>query len=96
VRQCRLTNCGRVSEITNEKIFNDVEFTPEFKPCLRSLAKKYRHIRSDVQPVTDQIQESDFVGDQIPKTGDHTIFKVRVRNRDIRKGKVPATVSYTM
>ena len=73
--------------MTNEKIFPDVEFTPEFKRNLRSLAKKYRHIRSDVQPVIDQIREGDFVGDQIPKTGDHTIFKVRVRNRDIRKGK---------
>ncbi len=73
--------------MTNEKIFPDVEFTPEFKRSLRSLAKKYRHIRSDVQPVTDQIREGDFVGDQIPKTGDHAILKVRVRNRDIRKGK---------
>jgi len=73
--------------MTNEKIFPDVEFTPEFKRSLRSLAKKYRHIRSDVQPVIDQIREGDFIGDQIPKTNDHTIFKVRVRNRDIRKGK---------
>jgi mRNA-degrading endonuclease RelE of RelBE toxin-antitoxin system len=28
-----------------------VEFTPEFKRNLRALSKKYRHIRSDVQPV---------------------------------------------
>ncbi|MBL0716559.1 MAG: type II toxin-antitoxin system RelE/ParE family toxin, partial [Desulfosarcina sp.] len=52
-----------------------------------SLAKKYRHIRSNVQPVIDQIRKGYFVGDQIPKTGDHTVFKVRVSNRDIRKGK---------
>ncbi len=64
--------------MTNEKIFPDVEFTPEFNRNLRSLATKYRHIRSDVHPVTDQIREGDFVGDQIPKKGDHTIFKVRV------------------
>ncbi len=73
--------------MTNDKIFPDVEFTPEFKRNLRSLAKKYRHIRSDVQPVIDQIREGNFVGDQIPKTGEHSIFKVRVRNKDIRKGK---------
>ncbi|QTA91752.1 hypothetical protein [Desulfonema magnum] len=54
--------------MTDEKISPDVEFTPEFKRNLRSLAKKYRHIRSDIQPVIDQIQKGDFVGDQIPKT----------------------------
>ncbi len=65
----------------------EVEFTPEFKRSLRALAKKYRNIRSDVQPVIEQIQKGNFVGNQIPKTGDYIIFKVRVRNRDIRKGK---------
>jgi len=64
-----------------------VEFTPEFKRNLRVLAKKYRSIRSDVQPVIEQIQKGCFVGDQIPETGGHTVFKVRVRNKDIRKGK---------
>lgn len=33
-----------------------VEFTPEFKRNLRALSKKYRHIRSDVQPVIEQPQ----------------------------------------
>jgi Cytotoxic translational repressor of toxin-antitoxin stability system len=63
-----------------------VEFTPEFKRNLRALSKKYRHIRSDVQPVLEQLQAGEFVGDQIPGTR-YTVFKVRVRNRDIRKGK---------
>jgi len=63
-----------------------VRFTPEFKRNLRALSKKYRHIRSDVQPVIEQIQAGNLVGDQVPRTG-HTIFKVRVRNSDIRKGK---------
>lgn len=30
-----------------------VEYTPEFKRNLRELAKKYRHVRSDVQPVIE-------------------------------------------
>jgi len=63
-----------------------VRFTPEFKRNLRALAKKYRHIRSDIQPVIKQIQAGVSVGDQIPGTG-HTIFKARVRNSDARKGK---------
>jgi mRNA-degrading endonuclease RelE of RelBE toxin-antitoxin system len=65
----------------------NVEFTPEFKRNLRALSKKYRNIRTDIQPVIGQLRRGDFVGNQIPKTGDYTVFKVRVRNRDIRKGK---------
>ena len=32
-----------------------IEFTPELKRNLRALAKKYRHIRSDVHPVIEQL-----------------------------------------
>jgi mRNA-degrading endonuclease RelE of RelBE toxin-antitoxin system len=63
-----------------------VEFTPEFKRNLRALSKKYRHIRSDVQPIIDQLQAGEVIGDQVPRTT-YTIFKVRVRNCDIQKGK---------
>lgn len=63
-----------------------VEFTPEFKRNLRALAKKYRHIHSDVQPMIDQLRAGEIMGDQVPRTR-YTIFKVRLRNRDIQKGK---------
>ena len=63
-----------------------VEYTPELKRNLRALAKKYRHIRSDVQPVIDQLRAGEVIGDQVPRTR-YTIFKVRVRNSDIQKGK---------
>lgn len=64
----------------------EVRFTPEFKRNLRALSKKYRHIRSDVQPIIEQLQTGNFAGDQIPRTG-HTVYKVRIRNRDLGKGK---------
>ncbi|RZB30927.1 MAG: hypothetical protein AEth_00881 [Candidatus Argoarchaeum ethanivorans] len=63
-----------------------VEYTQEFKRNSRALAKKYRHIRSDVQPAIDQLQAGEVMGDQVPRTR-YTIFKVRVRNSDIQKGK---------
>lgn len=63
-----------------------VEYTPEFKRNLRALAKKYRHIRSDVQPIVEQLQAGNVIGDQVPGVH-YTIFKVRVLNRDIQKGK---------
>jgi len=64
----------------------EVAFTPEFKRNLRGLAKKYPHIRSDVQPIIEQIQRGEFIGDQVKGTG-YTIFKVRIRNSDVSRGK---------
>ncbi|MGP8320625.1 MAG: hypothetical protein ACT6FD_07560 [Methanosarcinaceae archaeon] len=63
-----------------------VEYTPEFKRNLRALAKKYRHVRSDVQPVINLLLAGEVVGDQVSGTR-HTVFKVRVQNSDIQKGK---------
>lgn len=40
-----------------------VEFTPEFKRNLRALARKYRHIRSDIEPVIEQLVSGQFVGE---------------------------------
>lgn len=64
----------------------EVRFTPEFKRNLRALAKKYRHLHSDVQPLIDRLQAGEILGDQVPGTG-HTIFKARIQNSDIQKGK---------
>jgi mRNA-degrading endonuclease RelE of RelBE toxin-antitoxin system len=63
-----------------------VEYTPEFKRNLRVLAKKYRHIRSDVQPVINRLQAGEVIGDQVSGTR-YTIFKVRVQNSDTQKGR---------
>ena len=63
-----------------------VAYTPEFKRNLRQLAKKYRHIHDDIQPIIDQLIAGDKPGDQI--TGIQVeVFKVRAGNSDARKGK---------
>jgi len=56
-----------------------IQFSAEFKSQLRSLAKRYRQIRSDLQPLIDRLQSGEFPGDQIPGTG-FTVFKIRVKN----------------
>jgi mRNA-degrading endonuclease RelE of RelBE toxin-antitoxin system len=63
-----------------------IQFTNEFKVELRTLAKRYRQIRADIQPLIEQLQAGEFPGDQISGTG-YTVFKVRIKNSDIRKGK---------
>ncbi len=65
-----------------------IELTPEFQRNLRDLAKRYRNIRFDLQGVTQELEAGNFVGDRIAGVGEgYVIFKVRVRNRDIQKGK---------
>ena len=61
-------------------------FTPEFKRNIRQLAKKYRRIKSDVQPLLDELAQAQTPGDQIPGV-QYEVFKVRVRNSDSGKGK---------
>jgi mRNA-degrading endonuclease RelE of RelBE toxin-antitoxin system len=63
-----------------------VSFTPEFKRNLRQLAKKYRRIKSDLQPILDQLTSGSKPGDQIPGVR-YEVFKVRAKNSDASKGK---------
>jgi mRNA-degrading endonuclease RelE of RelBE toxin-antitoxin system len=63
-----------------------VDLTPRFKRDLRDLAKRYRHIRSDLQPLIEQLQAGKLPGDAISGTN-YTVFKVRLKNSDIQKGK---------
>jgi mRNA-degrading endonuclease RelE of RelBE toxin-antitoxin system len=63
-----------------------LEVSSEFKRNLRVLAKRYRSIRSDLEPVLAQLQAGECPGDQIAGI-DYTVFKVRVRNRDAQRGK---------
>ncbi len=48
--------------------------------------KKYRSIRHDIQPIIQQLQSGELPGDQVSGVG-YTIFKLRVKNSDIQKGK---------
>jgi mRNA-degrading endonuclease RelE of RelBE toxin-antitoxin system len=63
-----------------------IVYTSEFKRNLRQLAKKYRHIKSDVQPIIDDLTRGKMTGDQIPGIR-YDVFKVRVKNSDAAKGK---------
>lgn len=63
-----------------------VSASPTFSRNLRALAKKYRNIRNDIQPVIEQLEKGELPGDQIPDVG-YTVFKLRVRNSDTQKGK---------
>jgi mRNA-degrading endonuclease RelE of RelBE toxin-antitoxin system len=63
-----------------------LQFTPLFKRRLKGLAKKYRQIQTDIQPMFGQIGLGNFIGEQI--AGMHyTVYKVRAKNSDAQSGK---------
>ncbi|MDZ7966845.1 MAG: hypothetical protein RM368_18010 [Nostoc sp. DedSLP03] len=45
------------------------QLAPTFNRNLRALAKKYRSIQNDIQPVIEQLQQGELPGDQIPGVG---------------------------
>ena len=63
-----------------------VATSPEFLKDIQTLKKRYRSIRKDIRPILEQIQKGQLLGKRIAGTG-FVVYKVRVRNRDIKKGK---------
>jgi mRNA-degrading endonuclease RelE of RelBE toxin-antitoxin system len=63
-----------------------IEASPTFQKNIRTLAKKYRNIRQDLQPVINQLEQGQLLGDQISGIS-YPVFKLRVKNSDIKKGK---------
>lgn len=63
-----------------------VSYSDAFKRQLRRLSRKYRRIRSDVQPLITQLEAGETPGDQVQGVG-YTVYKVRLRNRDAQRGK---------
>lgn len=61
-------------------------FTPEFKRNIRQLTKKYRRLKSDLNPLFTELGQGQVPGDQIPGVL-YEVYKVRVKNSDSNKGK---------
>lgn len=63
-----------------------VRISDRFANEVRQLGKRYRRIRLDIQPIINQLESGELPGDQIPGMN-YTLFKVRVKNSDVQKGK---------
>ncbi|WP_421657349.1 type II toxin-antitoxin system RelE/ParE family toxin [Leptothermofonsia sp. ETS-13] len=70
-----------------ESPYIQVFIADAFKREARTLKKRYRNIESDLQTLIEQLQSGDLPGDRIPGFADYVVYKVRVKNSDIRKGK---------
>jgi mRNA-degrading endonuclease RelE of RelBE toxin-antitoxin system len=63
--------------------------TPDFQTQLRKLAKRYRKLRQDLQPLLDDLETGNCPGDQIPGT-DYTVFKALIQADQTRKNRLEA------
>ena len=75
-----------MESMSNDESSITIQFTDVFKRQVRDLAKRYRKIKLDLQPIFEQLKSGELIGDQVQQTG-YTVFKVRVKNSDIQKGK---------
>ncbi|MBP8056849.1 MAG: type II toxin-antitoxin system RelE/ParE family toxin [Chloroflexi bacterium] len=75
-----------MSNEQHELFPTQIFFAPEFERNLKQLAKKYRHIKSDLSALIEQLQNRELPGDRVPGTNYH-VYKVRVKNSDLDKGK---------
>lgn len=64
----------------------EVSVTASFKRRLKALAKRYRRIQQDIQPIIEKLEQGNFVGAQLIGTS-IVAFKVRAKNSDIPTGK---------
>jgi addiction module RelE/StbE family toxin len=64
----------------------EVRFTEAFSRRLKKLRKRYRQIQTDLQPIVHELEQGNFIGDQVSGTA-FVVLKVRARNSDIPTGK---------
>ena len=64
----------------------EIHLTQTFLKCLKSLKKKFPHIKDDLSTLFQNLQNKPDLGEPIP--GWHRkIWKVRVSSRDLKRGK---------
>ncbi len=61
-------------------------YSATFKRQLKRLRQRYRNIKSDLLPIMEGLESGEILGDPISGYS-MTLYKIRVPNRDSRKGK---------
>jgi mRNA-degrading endonuclease RelE of RelBE toxin-antitoxin system len=63
-----------------------VDRSDKFKKDIKKLRKRHDSIEKDIQPLIEQLEAGELPGDRIAENK-YPVYKVRVRNSDIRRGK---------
>lgn len=74
-----------------------VDRSDKFRKDIKKLRKRHDSIEKDIQPLIEQLEAGEIPGDRIAENK-YPVYKVRVRNSDIRRGKSSGyrVVYYTM
>lgn len=72
--------------MSNDLPIIEISLTSRFKKDISKLAKRFRSIRRDLDPLINQLQAGEILGDLISGVK-YQVFKVRLKNSDIKKGK---------
>jgi mRNA-degrading endonuclease RelE of RelBE toxin-antitoxin system len=63
-----------------------VDKSDKFRKDIKKLRKRHDSIEKDIQPLIEQLEAGKIPGDRIAENK-YPVYKVRVRNSDIRRGK---------
>ena len=63
-----------------------VRYSDTFKRQLKRLSRKYRRIRSDIQPFITQLESGETPGERLQRVN-YTLYKARLSNTDAQRGK---------
>jgi mRNA-degrading endonuclease RelE of RelBE toxin-antitoxin system len=63
-----------------------VDRSDKFRKDIKKLRKRHDSIEKDIQPLIEQLEAGEIPGDRIAENK-YPVYKVRVRNSDIRRGK---------
>jgi mRNA-degrading endonuclease RelE of RelBE toxin-antitoxin system len=63
-----------------------VDRSNKFRKDIKKLRKRHDSIEKDIQPLIEQLEAGEIPGDRIAENK-YPVYKVRVRNSDIRRGK---------
>ena len=64
----------------------DIVYGAGFKRQLRRLARRYRRIKQDLEPIITALKNGETPGDQLTGQG-YVLYKVRAQNSDSQRGK---------
>ncbi|MGI0479865.1 hypothetical protein ACN4EE_03660 [Geminocystis sp. CENA526] len=71
----------------------EIQITEPFKRRFKKLKKRYRQIKKDIQPIINELQQGNLIGNQITGVS-QIIYKARAKNSDIPIAKVEAIGSF--
>ncbi len=63
-----------------------LRYSDAFKRQTKQLSRHYRRIKNDIQPIFEQLESGEILGNKIQGVG-YPLYKIFVKNSDAKRGK---------